>query len=147
MSIQQTLLRFLARSGMLANKIVFHQCVMCTLVSLIIVGVEKIIGHSGNAIIHTSYDKIPYIIFILIVLGSLSFFAQKTVTKAFQYMSAAKLAPYLFVSVPISSLIGWVIWGQRFTLMMVIGAILVITGVVIIAFDRQRSAELAYVEV
>jgi drug/metabolite transporter (DMT)-like permease len=52
-------------------------------------------------------------------------------------MPAGKLMPFLYVSVPISSLIGWIFWHQQLSYFTVIGTIFVVMGVTFIMFESK----------
>lgn len=137
MAIQQVMLRHFARN-IHARTVLFHQCVVCTIVSFIILVVGKF---TASDIRIVTSGNIAEILLSLLVTGVLSFFGQQTVTKAFHYLPAARVAPYLYISVPISAGIGWVFWGQQFTVLMTIGALLVIMGTIFITLENRRENE------
>ena len=145
MAISQVMLRSLSRRKESVDKIVFYQYLMCVVSALIIIGVETMLsGRHIGTLVHINMKDLFFVIAMLLILGILGFFAQRVLTKAFQYMAAAKLAPFLYVSVPISSIIGWVIWRQQFTISNGIGTILVVFGICIISFEKQLIPKFAF---
>lgn len=55
--------------------------------------------------------------------------------RAFHFMSAAKLVPILYPSVPISSLFGC---NQNLNSYFYIGSVVVLAGVLLISLDRKK---------
>jgi drug/metabolite transporter (DMT)-like permease len=73
----------------------------------------------------------------VVVAWGLGLLAQRTLTKAFQYLPAAQLVPLLYLSVPFSSLMGWLFWSQRFTSMMLYATVMIVAGICLITLPRR----------
>src|SRR3990167_10914102 len=138
MAMAQVMLRHLAKIKEPVKKIVFYIYFTSTLFSLLIILIESVIRHRDLLSIHIGLHG-TWVILLLLSLGLISLVAQHTLTKAFHYMSAAKLAPLLYISVPVSSLIGWVIWRQALTLNLLLGGILILIGVLFITFEKNKE--------
>lgn len=138
MAVAQVMLRHLAKIKESVEKIVFYIYFTSTVFSLVIILVESLLTRHNGLAIHLGGH--PTLVFaLLLALGLISLIAQRTLTKAFQYMPAAKLAPFLYISVPVSSLLGWVIWRQQLTLDLLIGAIFILIGVLFITLEKARG--------
>ncbi|MDF2690773.1 MAG: rane protein [Gammaproteobacteria bacterium] len=143
MAASQVMLRHLAKNKISVDKIVFYQYLTSSIASLLIIGLELLLFHHS-----TIFRSIPsknwlFIIVMLLLLGLISIIAQRTLTKAFHHLPAALLAPFLYVSVPISSLLGWIIWQQRITEMTMLGCFLVILGGCMITYISFKFHRLA----
>lgn len=139
MAVSQVMLRHLAKKNESINIIVFYQYLTCSIVAFGAVAIESIFQKNLNVVKIINFSKLYFIISMLIMLGILCFTGQRILAKAFQYMPAAKIAPFLYLSVPISSVIGWLAWGQIFTSRMIVGALLVIVGIYLITFEWKKN--------
>lgn len=137
MAVSQVMLRSVAKKNEPVNKIVFYQYFTCSLVAVAVISIEAIYQHNLRVVEMVNLSKLHFVAPMLLLLGSLCLIGQRVLAKAFQYMPAAKLAPFLYISVPISSIVGWLVWGQTFTTGMALGAVLVIMGVCVITFERK----------
>ncbi len=137
MAVATIFLRYMVKEGESVNKIVFYLYLMCTLVTVVVITTKCIFKHNIVDAFQINMQDLNFVITILLSLGVISLIAQRTLTKAFQYMSAGTLMPFLYMSVPISSFIGWVFWRQQFTYSVAIGTLFVVSGVVIIMLEKQ----------
>jgi drug/metabolite transporter (DMT)-like permease len=137
MAIASVFLRYMVKAGESINKIVFYLYLMCSVVTITLIGGKCAVNFNLIDAFKINTDHIYFIICTLMSLGVISIIAQRTLTKAFQYMPAGKLMPFLYVSVPISSLFGWIFWRQQFTYSAAIGTIVVVAGVIIIMFENN----------
>ena len=63
-------------------------------------------------------------------------------TSAYRYADASLVAPFEYVSMILALIIGWFVFGEAPTLVMLAGAALVITaGILIIWRERQLGLE------
>ena len=135
MAVSQVMLRYLAKLNESVNNIVFYLYLTCVMSTLFFIVLEYFFNHHQTDV-HLIHSAHPVFVYgMLFFLGLLSFFAQRALTRAFQYMPAGKLAPYLYVSIPISSLYGWIFWHQQISSTVILGSAVVVVGVCIIAFD------------
>lgn len=142
MAVSQVMLRFVAKHKEPVNRILFYLYLMCTVTACVIIAAEMLLQHNTAIITNINKADAGFIVLMLLILGFLSLVAQRTLTRAFQYLPAAKLAPLLYLSVPISSFIGWVIWQQRFTEVMAFGSVLVVVGACVITFENAISSKI-----
>lgn len=143
MAFSQIMLRHLARIKTSIDKIVFYQYLTSSIITLGVIAFEVFSMH-GTTILKTLEPKtLPFVIAMLLLLGIISLIAQRVLTKAFHYLPASILAPFLYVSVPISSIVGWVVWGQKLTLTMVTGCLLVILGACIITYISMLTNKIS----
>jgi drug/metabolite transporter (DMT)-like permease len=145
MAVASVFLRYMVKAGESFNKIVFFLYLMSCTVSILLIGGKCIVNNNVLAAFQINMAHIYFIICVLLLLGITSIVAQKTLTKAFQYMPAGMLMPFLYVSVPISSLIGWMFWDQKLTKSMILGTIIVIAGVSLIMFENKVRQVIKYV--
>lgn len=137
MAIQQTMLRFVAKERIATDIILFYQCIACTVSSCIILLVESHFNNKLSVVHHFTQFQVFIIICLIILLGSLSYLAQYLVTRAFGYMQASKLAPFLLASVPISSFYGWVFWHQHLSIRVVVGMFITFIGILFISKEQE----------
>ena len=138
MALAQVMLRYLSRIKEPVEKIVFYVYLTSTIFSLFVIVFESLIMGENKLVSHTQGSAL-HAITMLSILGVIGLIAQRTLTKAFQYMPAAKLAPFLYISIPVSSLLGRVIWKQPITADLYIGALLILSGVLFITFEKNRE--------
>lgn len=138
MALAQIMLRYLAKLKESTEKIVFYIYATSVIFSLITIAIESAIKHTDSLIIHPN-GHIFFVIVLIIALGVIGLIAQRTMTKAFHYLPASKLVPLLYISVPISSLLGWILWKQQLTLDLWIGASFILTGVLLITFEKKKE--------
>jgi drug/metabolite transporter (DMT)-like permease len=137
MAVSNVMLRWIIKHGEPVYRIVFYLYFMCALVATMF-AVAKNVNHiSFNAWPKLPLSDLYYLIAMLLLLGIVSLTAQRMMTKAFQYLPASKLTPILYLSVPISSLLGWLIWAQEFTPLVMFGTSFVFIGVIIIMFETK----------
>jgi drug/metabolite transporter (DMT)-like permease len=138
MALAQVMLRHLAKIKESTDKIVFHLYVSCTVISLAFILFEKFfVGH--NIVKVHSGGHAMFVIIMLITLGCISLIAQRILTKAFSHMPAAKLAPFLYVSIPISSIIGWAFWSQQLDINFYLGGVMILIGILFITLDSKKE--------
>ena len=79
---------------------------------------------------------------LLVTIGLLGGLGQILLTSAYRYADASLVAPFEYASMLLALLIGWFIFDEAPTLVMLIGAALVITaGILIIWRERQLGLE------
>jgi drug/metabolite transporter (DMT)-like permease len=138
MAVAQVMLRHLIKTNESSEKIVFYLYLTSTIYSAVIILTEMLISSKKILVIHEKNHAV-LVLGGLLGLGIISLTAQRILTKAFQYMPAAKLVPFLYISIPVSSLLGWVIWQQQLTINLLIGSLLIIGGVLFITFDKTEE--------
>lgn len=136
MAVSQVMLRYLVKMNENVNNIVFYLYLNCIISTILFISVEYIINHQ-SPLHFSNHNSLLFVYGMLLLLGFLSFFAQRIMTIAFRYMPAAKLAPYLYMSVPISSIYGWIFWKQNLNYVVLLGSLLVVSGVCIITFGNK----------
>ena len=62
----------------------------------------------------------------LLLIGLLATSAQLLVTRAHAYAPAARIGPFMYSIVVFATLLGWILWGERFDVWSVFGAVLVV---------------------
>lgn len=138
MALATVLLRYLIREKEPISRVVFYQYLSCTLVSLIILFLSKVTNVSGNRLSLVTYSNVTHIMVMLVVLGILSGLCQLTLSKASQYLTVTQLTPLFYVSVPISSFVGWIFFDQNLSFLMILGSLLVFIGICI-CIKRNKS--------
>ena len=79
---------------------------------------------------------------LLVSMGLLGGLGQILMTSAYRYADASLVAPFEYVSMILALIIGWFVFGEAPTLVMLAGAALVITaGILIIWRERQLGLE------
>ncbi len=131
-------LGYLTREKESVNQIVFNQYSSCSLMALLFVGVDFLLSPHKAELIRSNMNIT--ITFLLIGLGLLSVGIQYCFSKAAQWMTASQFAPFLYMSVPVSSLLGFIIWGQNLSLNMIIGAFLIFIGLCVCSLWREKTA-------
>ncbi|MCX7121990.1 MAG: EamA family transporter [Gammaproteobacteria bacterium] len=139
MAMAQVMLRHLSKIKEPPKKIVFYIYLASTFSSLFIILIENRLSDKNALTISTGGHSF-LVISMLILLGLISLIAQRTLTKAFQYLPAAKLVPFLYISVPVSSLLGWILWKQQLTPNLLMGAGLILTGVLFITIEKNKES-------
>lgn len=137
MALSQVMLRNLAKNKILTSNIVFYQYLTCTFFSFIFILYEIVYTHKITKIVSISYNKLYFVLFMLMLLGFIGIAAQLCLTKAFKYMPAAKLTPFLYISIPISYFLGWFFWNQNITEAAVIGTCFIVLGICIVSFNNS----------
>ena len=69
----------------------------------------------------------------LIVFGIAASFVQIGFTSAYRYGEAVVLAPIRYLSVPVASALGWIIWDETLNYVEMIGMVIVIVSCLVIA--------------
>ena len=69
----------------------------------------------------------------LVVFGIGATFVQIGFTSAYRYGEAVVLVPIRYLSVPLASALGWIIWEEKLNFIEISGMVLVITACVVIA--------------
>ena len=77
--------------------------------------------------------------FLLLALGIFGFFGQLFMTKAFQIASTNQVAPIKYVEVIFTVLLGIFWFGEIYTLWSILGIFLIITGLILNVFYKQKS--------
>lgn len=134
MACGSVLLRMLAVAKEPLSRIVFYQYLSCSCFTLLGITASQALNLPLKEI---SLSNINWaIIGVLILLGCLSWMAQLTFSKASYLLPASKLAPFFYASVPISSLLGYVFWNQKISLVACLGSIFVFLGLYVCALQR-----------
>lgn len=137
MAISQVMLRYLAKEKGKTKQIVFYLYLTSAIWSVIFVVLGCLFFRDAN-ILQISLDaSASYVVFMLLLMGLLSLVAQRMMTLAFSYMPAAKLVTYLYVSVPVSALFGWIGWQQRLDIYFYVGVVVIFSGVLVMSFDKK----------
>ncbi|MFN8771101.1 MAG: DMT family transporter [Pseudomonadota bacterium] len=126
MSISQIILKYLVGQKEPTMRVVFYQYCYCALAIIIFIFIKFLINGFN---LDLMYRPTVVVYILLIVLGLLSIVGQTMMTRAFKYMPASKLSPILYASVPISSIIGYILWSQLIHFNFVIGSILIFMGI------------------
>jgi len=138
MATSMVLLKYLVREKESVNQIVFNQYSSCSLIAVLLMALEAIFNPSSFSLTKMQMNNTT--IFLLLGLGVLSIGTQYCVSKAAQYMPVSQFAPYLYLSVPISSMLGLLFWGQNLSVAMMIGSALVFAGLCICSMREKVSA-------
>ncbi len=139
MAFAQIMLRRLVQVKEPTDRIVFYLYSSAATFSILFILVEQIWGGHQLIKIQTNQHAM-YVYSLLLILGITSLIAQRILTMAFQYMPAAKLAPFLYVSIPISGFLGWFCWGQGLSAWFYAGGVLILLGMLIIVVDQMKEA-------
>lgn len=111
------------------SAIVFWFSVTSTLLSLLTLPFGWVVPDAGTAA-------------LLVTIGLLGGVGQILLTSAYRYADASLIAPFEYASMLLALLIGWFFFGEAPTVVMLIGAALVITaGILIIWRERQLGLE------
>ena len=137
MAVSQVMLRHLAKLNESVDNIVFYLYLTCVISTFFCITFESVLNSQSSGVHFLHSDHKDFLYSMLLCLGLLSFFAQRALTKAFKYMPASKLAPFLYVSVPISSVYGCVVWHQIISYVVLLGSAFIVAGVCIITFDLK----------
>lgn len=137
MAIAIVMMRFMTIKKISTDKIVFYLYFMATIFSSIYFFVEKKFCCNPGKELPVFAGKYTWIAGILLMFGVISLISQKTMTKAFKRLPASLAAPFLFIAVPISAIVGNIFWGQNLSIKELIGAILVISGVSMIVVLKK----------
>ena len=70
---------------------------------------------------------------ILVVFGIAACFVQIGFTAAYRHGEAVVLVPIRYLSVPLASILGWVIWAESLSLVEMAGMVIVVTSCLVIA--------------
>lgn len=140
MAISQVQLRYLTIRKESKECIVFFLYLFCALISSLIILFE-VMSHGHSVLQLKSNGHMISITAWLLLLGIISLIAQRTLTRAFIYMPAAQLVPFLYVSIPVSSIIGWVLWLQQLSVPFFVGASLILAGILMISFDNKKEIQ------
>ncbi len=137
MAGSMVLLKYLTREKESINQVVFHQYSSCSLIAILLVGLEAVLNpHSFEfTALHMSITTI----FLLLGLGLLSIGIQYCFSKAAQRLPVSQLAPFLYLSVPISTMLGFLLWDQSLSLNMTIGSSLIFAGLCICSLGMGKS--------
>lgn len=80
----------------------------------------------------------PYALGLLIGAGTVGALAQILITSAYRFGAASMLAPFDYVSLIFASIIGYFFFSEAPTLNMVIGAVLVVSGGILIIWRERK---------
>ncbi len=136
MATSMVLLKYLVREKESINQIVFNQYSSCSLIALLFIALE-FLSNPHSFEFATSHMNTTTL-FLLIGLGLFSIGTQYCFSKAAQRMAASQFAPFLYLSVPISSVLGFLIWKQNLSFTMIIGSALIFAGLCICSLERER---------
>lgn len=136
MAVSMVLLRLLINEKESLNQVVFNQYSSCSLIALVFVGLEAYLNPEGFTFLKTNLSTLT--IFLLIGLGVLSIGTQYCFSKAAQHMPVSQFAPFLYLSVPVSSLLGLLIWEQDLSLAMAAGSLLIFGGLCICTLLKEK---------
>ncbi len=76
---------------------------------------------------------------LLILLGIVGTFGQLFLTKAYTLAPASRVGPFTYSSIVFASIIGWIFWEEKITLLTVSGAMLIIFAGVLIFHEKQLN--------
>ena len=137
MAISTVLLKYLVKEKEPIGRIIFYQYLWCSVLSIIFLSLGVIFKENfSDSSLHLGNFSTTL---FLIMLGILSVCAQFTLSRASQYLPAGQLAPFFYASVPISSLLGWVVWKQTLSPGMIIGSILIFIGICICTITKRKT--------
>ncbi|WP_199258046.1 DMT family transporter [Paracoccus binzhouensis] len=111
------------------SAIVFWFSITSTLLSLLTIPFDWVMPDAGTAA-------------LLVTIGLLGGLGQILLTSAYRFADASLVAPFEYVSMLLALAIGWFVFDEAPTLVMLAGAALVITaGILIIWRERQLGLE------
>ena len=138
MATSMVLLKHLTQVKESTSQIVFNQYSTCSLAALLLLGLEALQNPREFQLIQAHVNAMTF--FLLIGLGLLGIGVQFCFSKATQRMAAAQCAPFLYLSVPISSVLGFLIWQQNLTPSTIVGSIFIFIGLCVCSLGRKKSA-------
>lgn len=110
-----------------ASRIVFYFSLICTLVSAI-------------PLLWTWRTPAPALWLLLLLMGVLASAAQLLLTRGYAHAPAAQVGPFIYSTVVFSALLGWLLWGDVFDTLSLLGAGLVCVGGVLAIRASGRHA-------
>ncbi|MEN9343762.1 MAG: hypothetical protein RLZZ453_549 [Chlamydiota bacterium] len=126
MAASMVFLKHLVQKKESITQIVFHQYSSCSLIALVGLVVER------------SLFPFELVTLLLLVgMGCLSAFIQYCFSKAAQYGPVSRMAPFLYLAVPLSAIWGWVLFGQSLQVVMITGSVLIFIGLCICSLTRE----------
>lgn len=137
MAASMVLLKYLIKKNESINQTIFNQYLSCAILSIAFICFEMFLSPQSFEMAKSPMSLA--MILFLIGLGILSLVTQYCFSKAAQRMPASQFAPFLYLSVPISSMMGFLIWKQNLSLSTMIGSSLIFTGVLICSFWREKN--------
>ena len=75
----------------------------------------------------------------VIGIGIFGLFGQAFMTKAFQYSEASVLAPFKYMELVYALIMGYVFFGEGYTLLPMLGIILIIAGMVMNIYGKEKK--------
>lgn len=144
MAISQVLLKYLVKKDEQVLNIVFFQYLYSTIFMLFIATYKYLINPQ---IIDSTTYSISIILILLLVVGVVSLLGQIILTKAFQYMPAAKLAPLLYASIPIAAVLDFVCWNRSVSVNLLLGMGLILIGLFINQGSKSNGREAVHAKV
>lgn len=75
--------------------------------------------------------------FLLLVLGIVGTCGQLFLTRAYSLAPASRVGPFTYSSIVFASLIGWIFWDEKITLLTLSGAMLIIFAGILIFREQQ----------
>lgn len=139
MAIATVIMKYLVTKKEPISRIVFYLYFFSSIITAVILLINILLNYKYRMLNISADFHLTGILLFLLILGILSITAQSAFTKAGQYLMASKLAPFFYVSVPISALIGWIFWRQKFTTFMIVGAVLVFIGICVVTFESPKK--------
>ena len=79
--------------------------------------------------------------FLLVLLGIVGTCGQLFLTKAYSLAPASRVGPFTYSSIVFASLIGWIFWDEKITLLTISGAMLIIFAGILIFREKQIKEE------
>ncbi len=77
-------------------------------------------------------------LFLLFILGSNSNFILFCLLKAFKVVAASSVAPYRYLEILLSAMLGMLIFGEFLSWNIIIGAMIIICATMFVAYDQLR---------
>jgi drug/metabolite transporter (DMT)-like permease len=75
----------------------------------------------------------------VIGIGIFGLFGQAFMTKAFQYSEASVLAPFKYMELVYALIMGYIFFGESYTLLPMLGIILIIAGMVMNIYGKEKK--------
>ena len=101
----------------------------------------KFIGKQGNFGLEIIFNYNVFL-FIIISLGVIGSFVQYFMAASYKYAEATILVTIRYLSIPIASVFGYLIWNEILTINQILGAFFIIAASVIIATREMRLKKL-----
>ena len=83
----------------------------------------------------------PHELLILLSLGIFGFVGQVFMTKAYQIASIGTVAPFKYLESVFALLVGWVWFGEKYSLFALLGIVLILAGMILNVFVKNLDKE------